>query len=113
MLPNSRPDQPGRGEMVSRDARLPTAPPGDKCLTEARLYDSPFLSYAEFVERMTWLKRKSHRSSAPPSGQGRDGARPQRIAAAVPYAGPTAGSQDAGEAPTAPAPDHDVTPGPA
>ena len=50
---------------------------------------------------MTWLKRKSHRSSAPPNGQGRDGARPPHPAAAVPHVGPAVVRQDAGEAPAA------------
>jgi hypothetical protein len=64
---------------------------------------------------MTWLKRKSHRSSAPPTAQGRDGARPPHApAAATPGADsaaadtslPTHGPLGAGQqaAPPGPAP---------
>src|SRR5450755_4283511 len=49
----------------------------------------PFVSYAGCVEQVTWLMRKSHRSSAPPNEQGRNGARPHHSpGAVVPHAGP-------------------------
>lgn len=49
----------------------------------------PFVSYAGCVELVTWLVRKSHRSSAPPNEQGRNGARPHHSpGAVVPHAGP-------------------------
>ncbi len=49
----------------------------------------PFVSYAGCVEQVTWLMRKSHRSSAPPNEQGRNGARPHHSpGAVVPQAGP-------------------------
>ena len=48
----------------------------------------PLVSYAGLVEQMTWLTRKSHRSSAPSNEQGRNGARPNHSpGAVVPYAG--------------------------
>ena len=48
----------------------------------------PLVSYAEPVEQMTWLTRKSHRSSAPSNEQGRNGARPNHSpGAVVPHAG--------------------------
>jgi hypothetical protein len=43
----------------------------------------PLVSYAGLVEQMTWLTRKSHRSSAPSSEQGRKGARPNHSPGAV------------------------------
>ncbi len=49
----------------------------------------PLVSYAGLVEQMTWLTRKSHRSSAPSNEQGRNGARPNHSpGAVVPHAGP-------------------------
>src|SRR5271165_329477 len=56
----------------------------------------PLVSYAGLVEQMTWLTRKSHRSSAPSDEQGRNGARPPHSAGAVvPHAGaPEVGPRD-------------------
>ncbi len=62
---------------------------------------------------MTWLARKSHRSSAPPNEQGRNGARPYHSpGAAVPHAGPAVVGPPEGTAEGTPAADPPET-GPA
>jgi Nuclease-related domain len=70
--------------------------PGDKWPTGGYYAFRPLVSYAEHVEQVTWRKRKSHRSSAPPAAQGRDGAHPPHApAAATPGADPAAATPGA------------------
>ncbi len=90
MSPNGRP----RGGERAENAFLPAG--GLHTLPRATLLTQPvttcvrpFVSYAGCVEQVTWLRRKSHRSSAPPNEQGRNGARPHHSpGAVVPNVGP-------------------------
>ena len=62
----------------------------------------PLVSYAGLVEQMTWLTRKSHRSSAPSNEQERNGARPNHSpGAVVPHAGAAKAGPREGGAETA------------
>src|SRR5450755_240174 len=82
-LPVSRP------KMYSSPRRdLHTLPTATQLTQPVTACARPLVSYAGPVEQMTWLTRKSHRSSAQSTEQGRNGARPNHSpGAVVPYAG--------------------------
>src|ERR1700761_165921 len=93
MLLNSRPHTGTRAEsLFIPGPGLDTLPRATQLTQRVTTCVTPLFSYAEHVEQMTWLIKKSHRSSAPSNTQGRDGARPPHSSeAAGPNPGPARG----------------------
>src|SRR6201996_7714261 len=102
MLLNSRPHTGTLAEsLFIPGPGLDTLPRATQLTQRVTTCVTPLFSYAEHVEQMTWLIKKSHRSSAPSNTQGRDGARPPHSSEA---AGPNPGRAAGGPAADPPGP---------